>query len=139
VTTLKTIEMLPGEAHVDSQADVFDWALDAMLDAWEDEDMAECIGGPVYPIGLLSTQAGGPALFDHVEVARDMLYRIEHQLADMAEESGTILSAYDRANMDSYLEDNDSLVAQHADTKSALAAAKRLAAKLRRAYGIEDE
>lgn len=68
--------------------EIFDWAMSNIHEIYRnpDEDMTIDSGvNSDEPVGLLSTEPGGPAIIDNIEVIDDLFYRINDQYRDMIE------------------------------------------------------
>jgi len=79
------------------QAEQVEWAIEPMADLWSTDDGAEMRAGPVVPEADLptlrpsgyKTHPFALVLRGNAEVNSDLLYRLEVQLRDMAEQDGS--------------------------------------------------
>jgi hypothetical protein len=65
-----------------AEADLWDWAVDAVNDYWQDAGEREYEGAAVYDEAMRAAHGSGVGLIvDDPQVAEDLLYRIEEQMS----------------------------------------------------------
>jgi len=101
-----------------SEADLWDWTVDPMIEFWSDADEREHDGDSVYEDVITPAREGIGWITSDPSVARDMLYRIEEQMASMLE---------------------DDWYANRGTTLSRQKAIKSLARKIRAAFNLNEE
>lgn len=71
------------------ESDLWNWAQSAAADFWADDDgRDDGLHFDACPVGVAKN--GSASIADHPEVLDDMIYRLETQLRDMANEQGGI-------------------------------------------------
>jgi hypothetical protein len=119
----KTIKLAPAEAEL------WDWACSPMHDFWGPDSLDRSEGdgwGRYYdePPAIVEAKDGIGRIADDRNVAEDLIYRVERQMEDMAVTE---------------IQDNDPGSPARMKAIAAIGTGKRIAAKVRNAFGMTED